>query len=245
MSASPRRKIRVGDRVTGSQGLVTIPEVNRMLVEARSARPTCIASGRDRPRRFGSRRFPTLRLTGKVARVGTLARSSADRPFDDKRFDLVVELDPTGAELRPEMTARADILRRRARQRAAGARQRRLRATAAARRASSSRATGVETRDRASSANRTTSTVEVVAGLGEGDRVLLPTAPAAPSPRRRRQRPTRSAASQAARSRAVAGAPCNLASSRAVPARSRPKRSAATSCARRSACWASCSVSRP
>ena len=54
--------------------------------------------------------FPELRLTGKVTRVGTLARTSADRPFDDKRFDLIVELDEADAELRPEMTARADIL---------------------------------------------------------------------------------------------------------------------------------------
>src|SRR6185436_11669992 len=34
LAASPRRKIRAGDRVTASQGLVTIPEVDRMLVEA-------------------------------------------------------------------------------------------------------------------------------------------------------------------------------------------------------------------
>ena len=54
--------------------------------------------------------FPNLRLTGKVIRVGTLASSSIDRPLDEKRFDLVVELDPTEAELRPEMTARADIV---------------------------------------------------------------------------------------------------------------------------------------
>lgn len=51
-----------------------------------------------------------MRLTGRVTRVGTLARASADHPFDDKRFNLVVELDETNAELRPEMTARADIL---------------------------------------------------------------------------------------------------------------------------------------
>ena len=54
--------------------------------------------------------FPDLRLTGKVSRVGTLASASATRPFDDKRFDLIIELDPTTTELRPEMTARADIV---------------------------------------------------------------------------------------------------------------------------------------
>jgi multidrug efflux pump subunit AcrA (membrane-fusion protein) len=53
--------------------------------------------------------FPSLTLTGKVTRVGTLATTSANRPFDDKRFDLVITLDPTTAELRPEMSIRADV----------------------------------------------------------------------------------------------------------------------------------------
>jgi HlyD family secretion protein len=110
LSANPRRKIRVGDRVTGSQGLVTIPDVNRMLLEASVSEAEV---HRVRPGQAAAVRieaFPDLRLTGKVTRVGTLARASADRPFDDKRFDLIVEIDATTAELRPEMTARADIL---------------------------------------------------------------------------------------------------------------------------------------
>jgi HlyD family secretion protein len=110
LSANPRRKIRVGDRVTGSQGLVTIPDVNRMLLEASVSEAEV---HRVRPGQAAAVRieaFPDLRLAGKVTRIGTLARSSADRPFDDKRFDLIVELDATTVELRPEMTARADIL---------------------------------------------------------------------------------------------------------------------------------------
>ncbi len=54
--------------------------------------------------------FPDLKLTGQVTRVGALASASAARPFDDKRFDLVITLDPTDAELRPEMTIRADVI---------------------------------------------------------------------------------------------------------------------------------------
>ncbi len=95
LSANPRRKIRVGDRVTGSQGLVTIPEVSRMLVEASTSEADV---HRVRPGQAATIRleaFPDLRLTGKVTRVGTLARSSVDRPFDEKRFDLIVELDET------------------------------------------------------------------------------------------------------------------------------------------------------
>jgi multidrug efflux pump subunit AcrA (membrane-fusion protein) len=95
--------------VTGSQGLVTIPEVGRMLVEATTSEADV---HRVRPGQIATVRleaFPALRLPGRVTRVGTLARASADRPFDEKRFDLIVELDETTAELRPEMTARVDV----------------------------------------------------------------------------------------------------------------------------------------
>ena len=54
--------------------------------------------------------FPDLRLRGQVVRVGTLATASAFRPLEDKRFDLIIELDAAPPELRPEMTVRADII---------------------------------------------------------------------------------------------------------------------------------------
>ena len=110
LGANPRRKIRTGDRVTGSLGLVTIPEVNSMLVEASLSEADVHRVQPGQGATVALEAFPDLRLTGKVARVGTLARSSADRPFEEKRFDLVVELDRSDAELRPEMTARVDIL---------------------------------------------------------------------------------------------------------------------------------------
>jgi multidrug resistance efflux pump len=110
LNASPRRKIRIGDRVTSSQGIVTIPEVDRMMVD------TSVTEGdvqRVKPGQTAAVRveaFPDLEFTGRVVRVGTLASSSVFRPLDDKRFDLIIELDPTMADLRPEMTARADIV---------------------------------------------------------------------------------------------------------------------------------------
>jgi multidrug resistance efflux pump len=110
LQASPRRKVRVGDRVTGSQGIVTIPEVKRMLVEASVPEADVHRLHPGQPAVIRLDAFPELRLTGKVARVGTLARSSAERPWEEKRFDLILEVDPSGADLRPEMTARADVL---------------------------------------------------------------------------------------------------------------------------------------
>lgn len=110
LSSNPRRKIRVGDRVTSTQGLVTIPEVDRMLVES-SVRETDlhrVRAGQRATIRLDA--FPDLRLTGQVLSLGALARASATRPFEEKRFDLVVEVDATSAQLRPEMTARIDIV---------------------------------------------------------------------------------------------------------------------------------------
>lgn len=110
LNANPRRKLRVGDRVFATQGIVTIPEVNRMLVEASvsEAEVHRVKPGQAATVRVEA--FPDLKLTGKVTRVGALASASAARPFDDKRFDLVITLDATNAELRPEMTIRADVV---------------------------------------------------------------------------------------------------------------------------------------
>src|SRR5262249_18671085 len=55
--------------------------------------------------------YPDLRLTGRVVRVGTLASASAFRPLEEKRFDLVIDLDSAPAELRPALPARADLAR--------------------------------------------------------------------------------------------------------------------------------------
>jgi multidrug efflux pump subunit AcrA (membrane-fusion protein) len=110
LSASPRRKVRLGDRVTGSQGLVTIPDVDRMVVETSVTEADVhrVRPGLEAVVRLEA--FPGMRFPGQVTVIGTLARSSIDRTFDDKRFDVVVALEPTTADLRPEMTARADIL---------------------------------------------------------------------------------------------------------------------------------------
>lgn len=110
LSANPRRKLRIGDRVFATQGIVTIPEVNRMLVEASVSESEVHRVQAGQPAEVLVEAFPNLRLTGKVTRVGTLASSSANRPFDDKRFDLIITLDPTDAELRPEMSIRADVI---------------------------------------------------------------------------------------------------------------------------------------
>ena len=110
MASSPRRKIRVGDRVTPSKGLVRIPEVDHMLVE------TSVRESDMHRVQIGMvvevtlEAFPDVRLSGRVASIETLARESGGSSTESKRFDLLVELDPSEADLRPEMTARVDIV---------------------------------------------------------------------------------------------------------------------------------------
>ena len=177
LNANPRRKLRIGDRVFATQGIVTIPEVNRMLVEASvsEAQVHRVRTGQVAEIRVEA--FPDLELTGKVTRVGTLAAASPTRPFDDKRFDLVITLDPTTADLRPEMSIRADVV--------VGTRANVLMVPVSAifnnqgmRVAHVVTATGVATRpvELGESNDRM---VEIVAGLTEGERVSL-IAPEAP-----------------------------------------------------------------
>jgi RND family efflux transporter MFP subunit len=109
LGGSPRRKIRVGDRVTASQGIVTIPEVDRMLVEATVTEADLhrIALGQSATIRLEA--YPDAVLSGSVVRVGTMARANPDRPIDERRFDVVVAITESSSQLRPEMTARIDV----------------------------------------------------------------------------------------------------------------------------------------
>jgi multidrug efflux pump subunit AcrA (membrane-fusion protein) len=109
LSASPRRKVRPGDRVTGTQGLVTIPDVERMNVETSVSEADMGRVHVGQKATVWLEAVPGRPLTGRVAAIGALARSNSDRPFDDKRFDVVIALDPADVDVRPEMTARADI----------------------------------------------------------------------------------------------------------------------------------------
>jgi multidrug efflux pump subunit AcrA (membrane-fusion protein) len=109
LGAGQRRKVRVGDRVTPSNGIVTIPGLSRMRVEAsvREADVHRVRAGQ--PAAVRVEAFPEAALVAKVVHVGTLARSSAERPGDEKRFELVAELEPSDLELRPDMSARVEV----------------------------------------------------------------------------------------------------------------------------------------
>ena len=109
MASSPRRKVRLGDQVTPSQGILRVVDVSRMLVDTSVAERSIhrVRAGQAVIVRLEA--FPDLRLSGRITGVGALARTTRDQWVESKRFDLIVALDLTDADLRPEMTARIDI----------------------------------------------------------------------------------------------------------------------------------------
>ena len=109
MASSPRRKIRLGDRVTPSQAIARVVEVGRMLVDTSVPERAVHRVRSGQPVTVRLEAFPDLRLSGRVLAIGVLARTARDGAVESKRFDITVELDPADAELRPEMTARVDI----------------------------------------------------------------------------------------------------------------------------------------
>ena len=109
-ASSPRRKIRLGDRVTPSQGIVRVVDVSSMLVQTSVPERSIYRVRPGQPVTVRVEAFPELRLSGRVATVGTLARTTFEQRNEGKRFDVTVELDPADAGLRPEMTVRVDIL---------------------------------------------------------------------------------------------------------------------------------------
>ena len=109
MASSPRRKVRLGDRVTPSQGIARVVEVDRMLVDTSVPERSVHRVRPGLPVTVRLEAFPDLRLAGRVTAMGVLARTTRDRMVETRRFDVTVALDPTDAELRPEMTARVDI----------------------------------------------------------------------------------------------------------------------------------------
>ena len=110
MASSPRRKVRLGDRVTPSQGIVRVVDVSRMLVDASVPERSVHRVHPGQPVAVRLEAFHELELSGRIATVGALARTTFDRQLDGRRFDVTVELDPSDAALRPEMTARVDVL---------------------------------------------------------------------------------------------------------------------------------------
>jgi len=105
---SEQRKPQVGDQVWANQPLLILPDVSKMVVESR-VRETDIHKV-ERNQRVSVRvdAYPTLRLTGRVTLIGTLAQEERERR-GAKFFGITIEINESDPRLRPGMSARVEI----------------------------------------------------------------------------------------------------------------------------------------
>ena len=105
---SEQRKPQVGDQVWANQPLLILPDVSKMVVESR-VRETDIHKV-ERNQRVSVRvdAYPTLKLTGRVTLIGTLAQEERERR-GTKFFGITIEVNESDPRLRPGMSARVEI----------------------------------------------------------------------------------------------------------------------------------------
>jgi HlyD family secretion protein len=105
---SEPRKPQVGDQVWANQPLLVLPDISKMVVETR-VRETDVHKVENNQRvdvRVDA--YPSLRLTGAVTLVGTLAQEERERR-GGKFFGVTVQVNESDPRLRPGMTARVEI----------------------------------------------------------------------------------------------------------------------------------------
>jgi len=105
---SEQRKPQVGDQVWANQPLLILPDVSKMIVEARVRETDVHRVARSQEVHVRVAAYPDLRLTGRVTLVGTLAQEDFARR-GAKYFGITVEINERDERLRPGMTATAEI----------------------------------------------------------------------------------------------------------------------------------------
>ena len=104
------RPVRVGDAVFPNQPFMLLPDLSEMAVR-------CEVPEAELPRVHEGAEvwihptaFPQIRLSGRVASVGSMARSVAGKPAWQKYFALLTVLDEIDPRLRPGMSVTVHIL---------------------------------------------------------------------------------------------------------------------------------------
>lgn len=105
---SEQRKPQVGDQVWANQPLLILPDVSRMIVEARVRETDVHRVAQSQKVQIRVAAYPDLRLTGRVTLVGTLAQEDQARR-GGKYFGITVEVNERDERLRPGMTATIEI----------------------------------------------------------------------------------------------------------------------------------------
>ena len=104
------RKIQVGDAVWSHQGLISLPDISRMMVETnvREVDIHKVALGQQAQIQVDA--YPDAAFTGTVHLIGSLATAEQNQPTSTKYFEVQIALNESDDRLRPGMTARVEIL---------------------------------------------------------------------------------------------------------------------------------------
>ena len=109
-AAGKTRKIQVGDAVWSHQGLISLPDISRMLVETQVREVDIHYVRLDQEVEVQVDAYPDKQYRGKVHLIGSLAKTDNNQRAGSKYFQVQVLLDESDPRLRPGMTTRVEIL---------------------------------------------------------------------------------------------------------------------------------------
>lgn len=109
-SAGKTRKIQVGDAVWSHQGLISLPDISRMLVDTQVREVDIHHIELEQEVRVQVDAYPDKEFSGRVHLIGSLAKSDRNLPAGTKYFQVQILLEESDPRLRPGMTARVEIL---------------------------------------------------------------------------------------------------------------------------------------
>jgi len=109
-AAGKTRKIQVGDAVWSHQGLISLPDISKMLVDTQVREIDIHKVELQQDVRVQIDAYPDTIFHGKVHLIGSLAKADRNIPAGTKYFQVQILLQESDSRLRPGMTARIEIL---------------------------------------------------------------------------------------------------------------------------------------
>lgn len=109
-AAGKTRRIQVGDAVWSHQGLISLPDISRMLVDTQVREIDIHKVEMEQDVLVKVDAYPDKTYSGKVHLIGSLAKADRNLPTGTKYFQIQVLLQESDPRLRPGMTARVEIL---------------------------------------------------------------------------------------------------------------------------------------
>ena len=106
---SSMEKLQEGDAPWGGQGLLNLPDLSTMIVEAAVSEVDVSKVALGQPAEIRLDAIPGPVFTGKVSEISTLAHRK-DRGSQINVFDVNIRIDSADTRLKPGMSAKVDII---------------------------------------------------------------------------------------------------------------------------------------